>query len=116
MRDLVTFVAAQQDISNKMYGRQRHAEAPVFEVDGALRRAQSNPLDVFAWADVIMAGIEGGLRAGATPFALCQTLVNRQTALANAKQPPHLAKQDFRLSGDHPPGLDEYGPETSHGA
>jgi hypothetical protein len=93
MRDLPTFLATQATISQAAYGRQRHPGAAVGDVHGALNRANGDPLSVYSWVDVILAGVEGALRSGATPFAIAQALMNRQNQMAATRHPPHLARQ-----------------------
>ena len=98
MRDLPTFLAAQKTISEAAYGRQRHPGAPVADVGAALQRANGDPLDLYVWVDLILAGVEGALRSGATPFASAQALVNRQGQMEATKHPPQLARQSEALS------------------
>jgi hypothetical protein len=113
MRDLPTFITQQHAISINAYGNQRHPGAPIADVQSALARAHADPTGIYAWVDVILAGIEGGLRSGSTPFALCQALVNRQGEMGNTRYPPQLARQasmmDARAAEKEQAFRDEYG-------
>jgi hypothetical protein len=118
MRDLPTFLATQSGISQKAYGPQRSAGAAVMDASAALRAANDAPLDLYAWIDLILAGIEGALRSGNTPFAVAQALANRQAEQVARKWPPTLAHAVAPQLATPEPTLDQYGPaaptETAH--
>lgn len=91
MRDLPTFLAAQQDISRKAYGPQRSPNSAALDCGDALGHAREHPTDLYAWVDLLMAGLEGALRSGNTPFAIAQAMLNRQSEMATKKWPHPLA-------------------------
>ncbi len=90
MENLNTFVARQWEISKRQHGLQRSANAVAYEATACLREVQGNSDGLYGWVDVILAGIEGGLRSGQTPYALAQALMNRQTEIGARKMPPAL--------------------------
>lgn len=115
MLDLPTFLKAQNEISLRMNGQQRSPQATSSDLRLAASNADRNPQDIYAWVDVILAAIEGGLRSGTTPFALAQALTNRQNELGAKKWPPVLPHAPpLPKVGAQPATMDsEYGPETS---
>lgn len=90
MKTLPEYITAQRDISLRIHGHQRPEHAAVHEVQSRLRTVQDDPTSLYGWVDIILAGIEGGLRSGATTYALAQALTNRQAELAAKKVPPVL--------------------------
>mgnify|MGYP001589645832 CR=1 FL=1 len=90
MENLTTFVSRSWDSSKRRFGLQRPAGVAVREAQQHLRVAEVDPESMYAWVNVILAGIEGGLRAGATPFALAQALVNAQNYEGASRVPPPL--------------------------
>ena len=90
MLNLPSYLQSCWDNSRRTHGAQRPPQAPVHELQSVTRTVQENAQSLYGWVDVILAGIEGGLRSGATPFALAQALVNRQTELGARKMPPPL--------------------------
>lgn len=90
MMNLPSYIDSCWANSKRAHGSQRPPHAPMHELQGRMRAVQDNPQSLYGWVDVILAGIEGGLRAGATPFALAQALVNRQMEEGARKMPPAL--------------------------
>lgn len=90
MIDLPTILKQCWDNSKRAYGAQRPPHMPVHELQSRVRTVQENHESLYGWVDVILAGIEGGLRAGATPFALAQAIVNRGNEVGARKMPPPL--------------------------
>lgn len=107
MKDLVTFLKDYEALSKRRYGNLRATGVAVMDIDQALRWVREDPQNLIAWSKVIMAAIEGGLRANVTPFALAQALINEVTGLQAAKFPPPLAQSPDakKLEGhSHEPG------------
>ena len=90
MINLPTYLDAVWANSKRAHGAQRPPVAPLHEAHARLREVEDNPQGLYGWVDLIIAGIEGGLRSGATPFALAQALVNRQQQEGARKIPPPL--------------------------
>ena len=90
MIDLASYISNAWVESKRAYGAQRPPHAPLHEMHSRLRTVQDSSDSLYGWVDVILAGIEGGLRSGATPFALAQALVNRQSEVGARKLPPPL--------------------------
>ncbi|HET6346365.1 MAG TPA: dATP/dGTP pyrophosphohydrolase domain-containing protein [Myxococcota bacterium] len=91
MKTVAEYVKAQRDISLRIYGHQRSDHAAVHELQSRLRTVQEDPTSLYGWVDIILAGLEGGLRSGASAYALAQALINRQNELAAKRVPPTLA-------------------------
>jgi hypothetical protein len=90
MKSVPEFITAHRDISLRIHGRQRPEHAAVHELQSRLRTVQEDPSSLYGWVDIILAGIEGGVRSGATAYALAQALINRQNELAAKKVSPVL--------------------------
>lgn len=96
MIDLPTLISTHWDTSQRAHGRQRHPSAPVADAYTALRGAEADPLQMFAWVDLMFAAIEGGLRSGATPFALAQACATRAAQMGATRYPPRLAQDSLQ--------------------
>lgn len=94
MIDLTSFLKMQEASSHRVHGQQRSPLAPAGDVASALNAVRQDARNLYAWVQVILAAMEGGLRSGATPFALSQALVNQVTANGRKPMPPPLAQFD----------------------
>lgn len=90
MQTLPSYLDAIWLQSKRAYGITRPPHAPLHELQGRLRTVADDPASLYGWVDIILAAVEGGLRSGATPFALAQALTNRQAELGARKLPPPL--------------------------
>jgi Protein of unknown function (DUF550) len=91
MKTLPEFLTTQLEISKRAHGDTRAPLVPLYELQTALRHAHESPNNLYVWADIVMAAIEGALRSGSTPFAIAQALVHLQTQAGARKYPPPLA-------------------------
>jgi hypothetical protein len=91
MKTIAEFVTTQRDASLRIHGAQRPDHAAVHEVQSCLRTVQEDPTSLYGWVDIILAGVEGGLRSGVSAYALAQAIVNRQNEMAARRVPPVLA-------------------------
>jgi hypothetical protein len=92
--DLTSFLKMQEASSHRAHGQQRSPLAPAGDVASALNGVRQDPRNLYNWVQVILAAMEGGLRSGATPFALSQALLNQVTANGRKPMPPPLAQFD----------------------
>lgn len=107
MIDLPTLLQRHHETSQRAHGQQRHPNMVLADVHAAMRQVESDPLQMFAWVDLVFAALEGGLRSGATSFALAQALATRSTQMANTRYPPQLANQESLKGPGRPETIQE---------
>ena len=102
MKTLPTLIQELWELSKRAYGLQRPPEMAYHHLMSTTRTVHDNAQSLYGWVDVILAGIEGGLRSGATPYALSQAIINRQAELGARKLPPALphVPPEFNVDAD----------------
>lgn len=90
MKTLPEYAQEHAAISRRAYGMTRAPHTPVHELQSKTRTVIDDPSSLYGWVDVIIAGFEGAIRGGATPYAVAQALMNRQAEMGSRKYPPAL--------------------------
>jgi hypothetical protein len=64
-------IARQHEWSQRTFGTHTDTEGNCKHIESEIAEARANPADVFEWVDIAMLAIDGALRNGHSPKAIC---------------------------------------------
>ena len=91
MINLVTFIHDHWAWSKRTFGEGDRTEGLLRHIEresDEVRQVHTPDAALGQWVDIITLGIDGALRAGHTPLAVAQALVNKQTLNRSRRWPP----------------------------
>lgn len=79
MFDFRAHLQRQREFSERTFGPGRRTKGVVDHIRKELMEIERNPTDLSEWIDVVILGLDGAWRSGATPEQIIDTLVSKQT-------------------------------------
>jgi hypothetical protein len=87
MNDLIAFINRQIQWSYRTFGPGHRTKGVVQHIAKELKEVEADPLDLNEWVDVIILGIDGAWRTGASAKQIADALQAKQTKNANRSWP-----------------------------
>jgi hypothetical protein len=108
--DLVNYILRQRGWSGRTFGDGRRTGGITKHIEKELNEIRAAPGDLEEWMDVIILGLDGAWRTGATPEQICEALQAKQDKnLARKFNPPisedepseHIRDESWMPDGAH---------------
>jgi len=87
MKELEDYIQRQKEWSMKTFGEGRRTIGLCKHIESELLEIKKNPEDVMEWIDILILGLDGAWRTGATPEQIVKTLARKQEINFSRKWP-----------------------------